>query len=181
MKNLLALALLLLGLFSLANAQSDDWVTVTSKDGNFSVLVPAQPGFESKPGELNAQDAKTGAVLSKKVRFTANIYTSIGTGEAYLAGWADYEPGFVFNVQGELAANRDNFVKGVNATLISERKISYAGNPGLEFVAKSTSMNIKARVYIFGKRPYILVAMDGDPSFPNADKFFSSFNYMKHR
>ena len=96
-----------------------------------------------------------------------------------MAGWADYERGFVFDVQGELAANRDNFIKGLNAVLVSERKISFGRNPGLEFVAKTNSMNLIARVYIFGKRPYILVAMDSDPHVPNANKFFASFSYPK--
>jgi hypothetical protein len=166
-------------LASLASAQSTEWINFSSPEGRFSVLLPAQPTFESNPGEIEGKDAKTGATLPGKVRFTSNLYMSRGSGEAYLVGWADYEAGFKFDTQGEIAANRDNFVNGIKAQLVSQRKITLGGNPGLEFTAKKDAMNIQARVYIFGRRPYILVAMSADPAVPNADKFFTSFTFAK--
>jgi hypothetical protein len=179
MKNFLFTVLLALALIPAAHAQSSDWIPVTSSDGNFSILVPSQPTFNSSPGEINAQDSATGATLAKKVRFTTNLYTAKNENEVYLFGWADYEPGFTFDVQGELRANRDNFVKGLGAELVSERKISLGGNPGLEFSARKDTMYIQSRVYIFGKRPYILIAISTDPKVPRADKFFTSFNFIK--
>jgi len=95
----------------------------------------------------------------------------------FLVGWVDYDPSFNFSVQSELEANRDNFVKGVKATLLNTSRIALDGNPGLEFTADTQHMFYKSRVYIIGRRPLLLIAgtNSGMDDGPNVARFFSSF------
>ncbi len=49
----------------------------------------------------------------------------------FLIGWVDYDPSFNFNRQAELEANRDNFVKGLKATLAEHvAQLTIDGYPG---------------------------------------------------
>jgi hypothetical protein len=52
------------------------------------------------------------------------------TVNVYLIGWVDYDPSFNFNRQSELDANRDNFVKGINATLTAQPQLDPRRLPG---------------------------------------------------
>ncbi len=87
------------------------------------------------------------------------------------------------NVQGELAANRDNFIKGVKATLVAEKPIKLGVHPGIEFSAESPQATFLARVYVVGPRPYMLAAvtLKGKDDGPNINKFFSSFTLTPRR
>lgn len=64
-----------------------------------------------------------------------NMFLSRSNNDIFLIGWVDYEPGYNFDDQKELEANRDNFVSGVNATLVSSKNIEYKTFKGLEFSA----------------------------------------------
>ena len=143
-----------------------DWVKFESTEGNFSVLMPAKP-TESK----ETQPSPHGD-------YTSTIYLAHGVGANFLAGWVDYQPSFNFDVQRELEANRDNFVKGVKGTLLNSKNIAYKTFKALEFEGTTDKFSFKSRVVIVGKRPYlILVAYQ--PSAESAqmiDKFFSSFD-----
>ena len=109
------------------------------------------------------------------------MYTANVTGQLYLVGWVDYEPSFVFNTNKELEANRDNFVKAVKGKLLTSNKITLGTYQGLdyagEFLAGDKQFIFKARVFVVGKRPYILtyVYPQGQESIPNGNRFFSSF------
>jgi hypothetical protein len=179
MKNLAAVVFVVAGLVSLTYGQTGEWVKFSSSEGNFLVLLPIEPTFKAEKSEMNPRNARTGELLAEKVRYTSNMFASQGVGETYLVGWVDYQPGFTFDIDGELKANRDSFVKALNARLLTEKKITLGGNPGLEFSAKNDTTFFQSRVYIFGKRPYMLIAISTKPDFPNAYKFFSSFSFTK--
>ena len=128
MKRFLPLLLMMLGLSLSINAQehsprppatpsntpsprntvdNSGWVRFTSDTGRFSVLMPEIPKDQ------------TSTVDSAHGPYTTHLFIVRDTTSVYLIGWVDYDPSFNFNRQAELEANRDNFVKGIKAKLIT--------------------------------------------------------------
>lgn len=169
MKTLLALCLMLFAVTIASGFQTSDWVKFNSTTGNFSILLPTQPTEEKK------------TTPTPYPSYTSTLYMAKLTGQLYLVGWVDYEPSFVFNTDKELEANRDNMVKAVKGKLLTSNKITFGTYPGLDFTGEFLSGDrqflFKARVFIIGKRPYILtyVFPQGQESIPNGARFFSSF------
>ena len=186
MKRFLAISLVMLGLSVSLSAQehsarpsatpsstpaqvtpmdASGWVKFTSDDGHFSVMMPEMP-----------QD-KSETVDSSHGPYTTHLFIVRDTTSVYLIGWVDYDPSFNFNRQAEIEANRDNFVKGINATLLSTHPTVIDGYSGLEFTAETADRVFKSRVFLVGRRPYQIVI--GSPkSMDNTalvNRFFNSF------
>lgn len=143
------------------------WVRFTSELGRFSVLMPEIPEdkVETTPSEHGPYTTHL-FVVRDKVK--ENVF---------LIGFVDYDPSFNFNKQSELAANRDNFVKGIKATLISTRPLQIDGYQALEFVAETSDRLFKSRVYMVGRRPYQIVIgypKDQEDTL-TINRFFNSF------
>ena len=141
------------------------WVKFTSDAGRFSVLMPEIP------------TDKTETVNSEHGPYTTHLFVVRDTTNVYLIGWVDYDPSFNFNRQSELEANRDNFVKGISAKLLSTRTFNIDGYPALEFSAETDDRVFKSRVYMVGRRPYQIVIgspKDSDES-ASLNRFFNSF------
>ena len=141
------------------------WVKFTSDMGNFSVMMPEIP------------EDKTETTPSAHGPYTTHLFIVKDTTSVYLIGWVDYDPSFNFNRQAELEANRDNFVKGIEAKLISTRPTVIDGYSALEFTAETTDRIFKSRVYMVGRRPYQIVigSPKGQDDSVKANRFFSSF------
>ena len=141
------------------------WVKFTSDTGRFSVLMPEVP------------QEQTETTQSEHGPYTTHLFIVRDPQNVYLIGWVDYDPSFNFNRQSELDANRDNFVKGIKATLISSRTLTLDGFQALEFSAETADRTFKSRVYMVGRRPYQIVIGvpkgDEDPVLVN--RFFNSF------
>ena len=141
------------------------WVKFTSDDGHFSVLMPEIPQDKQETSD------------SQHGPYTTHLFVVRDTTSVYLIGWVDYAPSFNFNRQAELEANRDNFVKGINAKLVSTRPTVIDGYSALEFTAETDDRIFKSRVYMVGRRPYQIVI--GSPkSFDDTasvNRFFNSF------
>ena len=153
-----------------ANTPDDSgWVKFTSPEGHFSVLMPEIP-----------QD-KAETVDSTHGPYTTHLFIVKDTTSVYLIGWVDYDPSFNFNRQAELEANRDNFVKGISATLINTRPAVVDGYSGLEFTAETGDRVFKSRVFLVGRRPYQLVigSPKGFDDTAITDRFFSSFKVSR--
>jgi hypothetical protein len=150
-----------------ANPATDTsgWVHFNSEEGRFSVLMPQTP------------TDKTETEQSQHGPYTTHLFVVKDTTSVYLIGWVDYDPSFNFNRQAELEANRDNFVKGINATLLTTRPTVIDGYSAIEFTAETTDRVFKSRVYMVGRRPYQIVIgspKDMDDS-ALVKKFFNSF------
>ena len=144
----------------------DAWAKFAPEGGKFSILMPGEP----KP-QIQTADSPNGP-------YTTYLYTAVADGTLYLVGWVDYDRSFIFGVQAEINANRDNFIKGVKGTLITEKSITLKGGyPGLEFTAEMSADRIAlSKVYVVGRRPYQLIAVTKKGSdLTNVNKFFSSF------
>ena len=186
MKRFLAVAIITLGISFTLNAQEhsnrppstpsntpapaktpDDsgWVKFTSPEGHFSVLMPEIP-----------QD-KAETVDSAHGPYTTHLFIVKDQVNVYLIGWVDYDPSFNFNRQAELEANRDNFVKGIEARLVSTRPTIIDGYSAIEFTAETADRVFKSRVLMVGRRPYQIVIGSplGQDDSVNVKRFFNSF------
>jgi hypothetical protein len=144
---------------------ASSWARLDSEEGGFSILLP----------KLVTDQTETKQSVNGP--YTTHLFIVNTTKGVFLVGWVDYDPSFNFSVQSELEANRDNFVKGVKATLLNTTRIALDGNPGLEFTSETQNMFYKSRVYIIGRRPLLLIAgtNSGMDDSPNVARFFSSF------
>jgi hypothetical protein len=142
----------------------DGWVTFNSVPGRFSVLMPEIP------------NDKTETVQSDHGPYTTHLFV-VREKSIFLIGWVDYDTNFNFNKSSELEANRDNFIKGVKATLINSRSLTLDGYQAIEFTAETAETIFKSRVYMVGRRPYQLVAgtSKGVDDSRNVGLFFESF------
>ena len=147
-------------------ADSSGWVRFTSEAGRFSVLMPELP---------NAETPQT--TPSEHGPYTTHLFITRTPTSVYLIGWVDYDPNFNFNRQQELEANRDNFVKGVQATLMDSRALTIDGYNAIEFIAETDTRRFKSRVYMVGRRPYqIVIASQKTEDDPvSTSRFFNSF------
>lgn len=148
-------------------AQADDggWVRYNSVAGRFTVLMPETP------------EDKAETTPSDHGPYTTHLFIVKDTKNVYLIGWVDYDPSFNFNRTAELEANRDNFVKGISATLTSTRTLTIDTFPAIEFTAETADRTFKSRVYMVGRRPYQIVIgyPKGEPDAVATNRFFGSF------
>lgn len=86
--------------------------------------------------------------------FTSNGYGVKVDGVVYICLFGDYTATVHLNPEAELDANRDNFLKALNASLISTKKIELDGRAGLEFTGENAESTLQSQVYIFGNRVY---------------------------
>lgn len=146
-------------------ADEGGWIRFKSDLGRFSVLMPEMPKDQVETTQ------------SEHGPYTTHLFIARNGNNVYLIGWVDYDPNFNFNKQSELNANRDNFVKGIKATLVNSTPRTIDGYQAIEFTAETTDRIFKSRVYMVGRRPYQIVIgypkeMDEATS---VNRFFSSF------
>ena len=144
---------------------SSGWVKFTSALGRFTVVMPSTPS-----DQVATKQSEHGP-------YTTHVLIARDTSSVYLIGWVDYDPSFNFNKQSELVANRDNFVKETKATLLTSSPTTIDGYSAIEFVCETAEKGYKSRVYMVGRRPYIIVIATpkGQDDSVQASKFFNSF------
>jgi len=159
----LAAILVLVCALTVSAFQNADWIKVAPVGAGFSVLMPGKPEEEVK----SAPD------------FTLHLFSIMAEKTIYVAAYGDYAPSTKLAPDGELMANRDNFLKGLNATLVASKQITLDGRPGLEFTGESEQASFKSRVYLFGNRVYqvAVAVLGGKTDSANADRFFASFAF----
>ena len=155
--------LLILLLASLIPAQQREWVKVAPEGAGFSVSMPTRP---------------TEAVETKEL-FTVHSFVVNTSNTLLIVVYVDYAPSLKMTEAAELAANRDNFLKGVNAQLISSKEIKLDGRSGLEFTGEDDRRLYKSRVYIFGNRVHQIASatLKDDQDTESVDRFFASFAF----
>jgi hypothetical protein len=162
-----AAALILLFCFSqgIDGAQGDEWIKVAPVGGGFSVMMPAKPEEETRPGD----------------ELTVHLFSASTENALYTVAYGDYAPSVRFNVDDELGANRDNFLKRVDASLKTTKLLTMDGRKGLEFTGENAQASFKSQVFIFGTRFYqITVAVfRGKDEAENSNRFFASFELTR--
>jgi hypothetical protein len=168
---MLTQAALLLVLFCFGQTldvqQADAWIKVAPLAAGFSVLMPARAEEEILPGD----------------DLTAHVFSSRTDNGVYTVAYGDYAPSVHFNVEEELAANRDNFLKRVDASLKTSKPFTINGTKGIEFSGENAQAAFKSRIFIVGTRFYqIAVAvLRGKEDAAHADRFLSSFEFITAR
>lgn len=143
--------------------QDAGWIKVSPAGAGFSVLMPAKPEEEVKPGD----------------DFTSHLFSITTDSAIYLAGYGEYAPSIKLSADAELTSSRDKFLRGLNANLVSSKQITLDGRPGLEFTGESEQASFKSRVYLSGNRVYQVAAavLSGKTDSGNVDRFFASFAF----
>ena len=166
---LAAVAIVAIFTFVSSSSAQSQWQLVEPEGGGFSVSMPGTPTVESetKPSDLGP--------------YTSKLFTVTAGNVIYLVGYVDYQPSVRLNVQGELDATRDKFLKAVSGTLVAEKKITLGGHSGIEFTADiGTTHFVTSKVYVVGQRPYqILAVTRKGADQTDANKFLSSFKLSK--
>ena len=165
MRKLIFSLLVLVTLFVNVPAQSEPspWVTLAPEGAGFSILVPG----------------KAVEAIAKKRSYTMHTFSVTAGRATYAASYSDYEPGKL-DPAIALTANRDRFIKGLQATLISSREITIDGNNGIEFTSETPAHNVKSQILLVGNRLFQTVTFvfkDVDET-RNVDRFFESFKLL---
>ena len=165
LKGVALVVLLLSFVQATSGSQGGDWVKVVPEGAGFSVMMPAKPEEDIRIGE----------------DFTAHLFSVSTDNALYTVAYGDYAPSVRFNVDDELVTNRDNFLKGLNATLATTKQLTKDGRKGIEFTGENAQASFKSRVFIFGIRFYqIAVAVfKGSEETANSTRFFASFEFAK--
>ena len=141
------------------------WAKFTSDEGRFSVIMPGIPEdtVETKQSDQGP--------------YTTHLFVLRHEQNVFLIGYVDYDPSFNFNRQAELEMNRDNFIKGIGATLLTTRSLRVDGFPVIEFTAEGPQRIFTSRVYMVGRRPYQIVigSPKGVDNSVSISRFFNSF------
>ena len=138
------------------------WVTLAPESAGFSVMVPAAASEK----------------IDKKTSYTLHAFTVTVGRATYVASYSDYVPGKL-DPKTALTANRDKFIKSLQATLISSREITIDDHTGIEFTSETPAHNVKSQVFLIGNRMFqtiTLVYKDVDET-KNVDRFFESFKF----
>lgn len=145
--------------------QGDEWIKVAPVGAGFAVMMPAKPEEEVRPGD----------------DLTAHLFSATTDNALYTVAYGDYAPSVRFNLDDELAANRDNFLKGVDASLKATRPLTMDGRKGLEFTGENAQAFFKSRVFIFGTRFYqiVVAVLRGKDDTENSNRFFASFEFTR--
>ena len=171
-KSLILVLLLLLNAFAYGVQTGDEWVTVKSVDGSFSMSLPHQPKYEEIPVEGRA--------------LPNHRYLDVESGYGFLCEYFDADPDSE-KLDTKLNIFRDGVLQGAGANKLSEKNIDLAGNAGRELdmsLDPKSGMIATARIFIVGNRYYSLTfvrrkELDQKVEANLADKFFSSFKLLQ--
>ena len=150
------------------NVNAGGWAKFTSDEGRFSVVIPGTPEDTVK------------TTPSDHGPYTTHLYVLRNDRNVFLIAYVDYDPSFNFNRQMELEMNRDNFIKGLGATLLTTRSLRIDGYSVLEFTAEGPQKVFTSRVYMVGRRPYQIVigSPKGVDDSVTINRFFNSFKIV---
>ena len=159
-----------LALISPAAMAQDAAAPFKSEAGRFSVLFPDKPMEQKQTSDTSG--GKIDIFLFLVVKPTT----------VYLVGYGDYPEATLkqSSPAAMLEADRDGFVKAVSGKVTSEKKITFEGNPGLEFTVESPNQTyFLVREYMVKNRLYQVVTRGSDPKKPELKKFQDSFKLLK--
>lgn len=167
------LLLVISPVLTFAIQHSDEWIKYTSKEGRYSLMLPAQPTVDS-------QEATT----ASGEKFTQYKATVSSAGAVYMIGYFDYSAGTIFTFD----KARDGMVDAIKGTLLSERSVSLGGSPGRELrvLAKDSSgveYLMLARFYDVNQRVYVIQFItpksDETGVEERSARYFDSFQVVK--
>lgn len=146
--------------------EQSQWQEFTSKDGNFTVLMPGVPAEETEVLETSAGNLELKG------------FSSAQPASRFVVAYSDYpQTAQLDNSEVILANVRDRIIERVGAQLVSERPISLDAEPGTEVKLESEGEPMIFRLFLVGRRLYILGAGQNNQGSGAEDvaKFLDSF------
>ncbi len=166
---LLALPLLACVLGARAADAGTEWSTFKDPEGRFSILMPGDPRVSNT----------TNAASGDKLGSETHDYLASKDSGFFAVGVTIYDKAAKIDVEGELAANRDNFNKAVSGKLTGQLRRSFGDYPALEFKTSSAQVNFSSLVVLVGTNCYMVVARYQTPDEPaEVTRFFQSFRLL---
>ena len=147
-------------------AEQTGWVEFAPEGAGFSMLFPITPV----------------ETIKERPAFTLHSFTTTSGRATYVASYTDYQE-IKSDPATFLTANRDRFIKGLEAKLLSSREITLDGHTGLEFTSENPAANIKSQLFLVGKRLFqtaTVVFKDVDQT-RYVDRFFESFKFTTNK
>ena len=145
-----------------ALVQQTGWEEFAPEGADFSILFP------TKPVEA----------ITEKTNYTLHSFTSVAGRGTYVASYTDYKQ-IKLEPAAFLIANRDRFIKSMQATLVSNREITLNGYAGIEFTGVNSAANIRSQVFLVGNRLFqtaTMILKDVDQT-TYVNRFFDSFKF----
>jgi hypothetical protein len=135
--------LLLAATYSFAEEATGEWTKFTSADKSYSVMFPGQPK------EQVVKEEYTNTVM-QVLSFPGKL--------VFISGYTDYKS--MPDVQGELIADRDNFLKQTSAKLTSSKLFEFerAPNdmlPAIMFTGEGTGRSYRGIFIVDKPRTYM--------------------------
>jgi hypothetical protein len=163
MRKVAVLIVLVLLCQSALGQAAKEWIRFAPQNGGFVVMLPDKPKED----------------VDVKDNFTTHLFTVSAGRAVYLVGFGEYAPTVRLDPQKELEANRDNFNKGIKATLLTSNAYNLDGRLGLEFTSETANGHVKSRVFLVGNRVIQLATLvfKGSDEQRNVDKFLDSFAF----
>lgn len=146
-------------------AQSRNWTTHNYSSDGFSISLPSDPQIHTQKDPAGSWmhsytiDLGQGALMIGVVQFATMV------------------PGK--GPDGILQDGKNGALAQSHSHLVSEKKITLGGAPGLDFEAENETIHLRARVFLAGNTVYQLV--EGYPigkPFDQATEFFDSFRLI---
>jgi len=147
---------------AVAQQATEQWVSFSAPDKSFSVLFPDQPRLNE------TKDAHAHNYIW--------LYAVPGQ-RVFLAGNTDYD--FAFDIEQELKADQDNFLKAVHARLVTSKRFEFERGPNdklqaIEFTGESPDYNFKGMAIVEKQRAYMFCVGGRGNLVASTDKFLSS-------
>jgi len=154
--------LLIVAAACVAQQPTDTWTALTAPDKSFSVLFPSAPTYSEKKEEHAMNRIWIYAVRGERV---------------FLAGDTDYD--FKFDPEKELQLDRDNFLKQLNAKLITTKRTEFERGANdklqaLEFTGESEQFTFKGLVVVDTQRAYMFAVGGRGNLLASTEKFLNS-------
>jgi hypothetical protein len=153
---------------SCKRTHSYDWQWVNLADGQSRISFPGKPILEETPTKSITGGSFTSHAL--KVKPVATV--------AYGCTWFDDPSLTGMSADDRLNQARDNGIRGVQGTLVSEKRISVQGHPARDIQATARgNAAFDNRIILVGSRLYTLMVVDvtGRHDTQNVERFFNSF------
>ena len=143
-----------------------EWKEVSSTDGRFKILMPAEPAKGTAP-----EEPPFGPI-------TLTTYTLQYKGDGFFVGWADLPPKPPFDTEDLLKG----IAKRYEAEVKNSKPLTFQDNPGREFdLETAKGRKIVGRLYVVKNRLYELIVIGEGGNAPHSDeaqKFFGSFQLI---
>jgi len=156
-------------LAALPQGAQDTWKEYTYAADSFAVSAPVQPSF-------SRQDKPT-ATGNVEVH---NYAIELAENSGVMISAAQFQKLEGSTPKGLLQNAKNGAISAVNATVTSEKEITLAGFPGLEFEGANYAFHMRVRMYIVKDRLITMMSVaPKDAAFPaGAERVFASLKLL---